>query len=803
MKIEYVGEHLLPGHIGQFLVIIAFVTALLSGISYFFSSKNPFDASWKALARTSFFIHMSSIYGIIAVIFYLILNHRYEYHYAWEHSSNALPLRYILSCFWEGQEGSFLLWAFWHTILSVFIIRKKGEWEAPVMSVIAIVQVFLCSMLFGIYFFGYKIGSSPFILLRDHPDFANLPFIKSPDYLGMIKDGRGLNPLLQNYWMTIHPPTLFLGFASTVIPFAFAIGGLMTKRLSEWVKPALPWAFFAVMILGTGVLMGAAWAYESLTFGGFWAWDPVENSSLVPWLVLVGAAHVMLIYKHNGQSLLTSYLLCIASFLLVLYSTFLTRSGILGDASVHAFTDLGMSGQLLVYMAFFVLLAIVLLVINWKKIPLSKQEESTYSREFWMFIGSLVLLISAFQILFDTSIPVVNKVFGSTLAPSKIEHYNAWQLPIAVIIAILVAIGQHFKYKNTEVKEFLKKIAPSFIIAIIMAIVMTVGLEMYFIHYFALLFAASFAITANFDFMIRVIKGRIKHSGASIAHIGFGFLLLGVLISNAKKETISKTLSQINLGKDFPNNENILLNKGDTLMMGEYFISYRGKEKEGVNIYYEVEYYKRDLKTGMLKKDFSLKPIVQTNPRMGNVSEPDTRHFLNKDIYTHVTYAELEDRKENENDDYNKPQTKSVAVGDTVVTSNSLVIFKELNKNIDKSKLGLNTVDIAVGAQLEVFDVNKNNYKAEPVFVIQNSEVYTSEAKVEELGLKIGFNKIDPSTGKIDLVISEKKSNSREFIIMKAIIFPYINLLWIGCILLIIGTTLSIRKRISAAKGNN
>ena len=145
----------------------------------------------------------------------------------------------------------------------------------------------------------------------------------------------------------------------------------------------MPWTFFGVMVLGTGILMGAAWAYESLSFGGFWAWDPVENASLVPWISLIAAAHVMIIYNHKGHSLLSVFFLTILSFVLVLYSTFLTRSGILGETSVHAFTDLGMSGQLVIYMAFYVVLSVVLLVRERKKIISPREDDSIASREFW------------------------------------------------------------------------------------------------------------------------------------------------------------------------------------------------------------------------------------------------------------------------------------------------------------------------------------------------------------------------------------------------------------------------------------
>ena len=317
MNIQYVGEHLLIGNIGNLFIVISFVAAILSAMGYYFSAQNKLPSdSWQNIGRIAFRIHSLSVLGIIGTLFIIIFNHYFEYQYAWQHSSKALPVRYILSCFWEGQEGSFLLWTFWHIVLGNILIRYSGEWESSVMTVVSVVQIFLSSMLLGIYIFGYKLGSNPFLLLREHLDYANLPFVKISNYLETL-DGRGLNPLLQNYWMTIHPPTLFLGFASTLVPFAYAIAGLWQKKYTEWLKPALPWTFFGVMILGTGILMGGAWAYEALSFGGFWAWDPVENASLVPWLTFVGGAHVMVIYKNKGQSLVTTFFLIFLTFIFI------------------------------------------------------------------------------------------------------------------------------------------------------------------------------------------------------------------------------------------------------------------------------------------------------------------------------------------------------------------------------------------------------------------------------------------------------------------------------------------------------
>ena len=291
-QIQYEGEHLLPGKIGHFAILLSFTAALLSSLSYFFATQRRDQIveanSWKKIGRLSFITHGIATFSVIGIIFYIMSMKYYEYQYVWAHVSEDLPYKYIFSAFWEGQEGSFLLWMFWHVILGFVLMKTAKKWESPVLSVIAFVQLIITSMILGIVFdFGpessFKLGSNPLLLLRDTME---APIFNNAAYLTLIK-GTGLNPLLQNYWMTIHPPTLFLGFASTVVPFAYAVAGLWTKEHKQWLKPVLSWSLFSGAILGTGILMGGAWAYEALSFGGYWAWDPVENMSLVPWICLL------------------------------------------------------------------------------------------------------------------------------------------------------------------------------------------------------------------------------------------------------------------------------------------------------------------------------------------------------------------------------------------------------------------------------------------------------------------------------------------------------------------------------------
>lgn len=805
--IQYVGELLVPGNIGRLSVVSALVMALAATIAYFVSTNKQDlaqKASWKRLGRLFFSLHSVSVLGIIGALFYLLAEHRFEYHYVWEHSSLDLPVRYLLSCFWEGQEGSFLLWTFWHAVLGIIIMFKAKKWEAPVLTIFSVTQVFLMSMILGLWVFDVKLGSNPFSLLRDT---MQAPIFSRPDYLSYIEDGSGLNPLLQNYWMTIHPPVLFLGFASTIIPFAYAIAGMWTRDYTGWVKPVLPWASFSTMILGVGILMGGAWAYESLTFGGFWAWDPVENASLVPWLTLVAGLHTLVAYKSTQHGLVATFVLFVSTFLLILYSTFLTRSGILGDTSVHAFTDLGMSGHLLIFMFFYVILSAVLLIYNWKKIPQKKEEESLNSREFWMFVGALVFSISAIQISFTTSIPVFNKIFaglsdlpgiGSWFADLNwapptdvVGHYNAVQVWVAIILGILTAIVQFFKYRKTNTQKMLKAIATPAVIAVVLTAAVILLLKIYYLPYILMTFAGLYTITANIDYMITVLKSKPLVSGGSITHVGFGLMLLGILISNEKQQVISQNTT-VDFGDAFDEKakrENILLRLNEPVAMGDYFVTYIGDTIIAPNTYYKVDYIKRG-KEGEIEEQFTLMPNAQINPNMGIVANPDTRHYWTKDVYTHVTSVPDKEAIEADLDSFT---THTVKLGDTLILAKAFAVIEQINTEpeFEERQEG----DIAIGIRIKLQNPSSGNvYYAEPVFVIRDRELMYYADDVEELGTRIQVQTVLPDTEEFVIGVAEQEDDGN-FIIMKAIVFPYINLLWLGCLVMVVGFTLSIIRR--------
>jgi cytochrome c-type biogenesis protein CcmF len=655
-------------------------------------------------------------------------------------------------------------------------------------------------MLLGTYFFEYKVGSTPFALLRH--EMVNAPIFQRADYLSFIQDGNGLNPLLQNYWMVIHPPILFLGFASTLVPFSFALSGLMNRNFSYWTKPVMPWALFSTAVLGTGIMMGGAWAYEALTFGGYWAWDPVENASLVPWITLIAGVHTALVFNKTGRSLRMTYVFFLLTFVLVLYSTFLTRSGILGDTSVHAFTDLGMSGQLVFYMAGLSIPAIVLLLIYWKRIPSIKKEENIFSREFWIFIGSLIFLLSSMHIAFNTSLPVWNKLFGTNLAvPSDaVTFYNKVQLWAGVFIAILSASALYLKFKNSDAKQFRNRILLLLGLTVPITIIIAIAGKFDLVSNIILLFAALFGVIANLYYFVIVLSGKLKLSGAAVAHLGFALTLLGILISSAKKETISFNSAGVDFGKEFSEaaqRANMLLYKNVPVKMDKYTVTYVGDSVSEPNYYYKVNYEVFDSATGQIKDRFTLFPNAQINPKMGLIANPDTRHYLTKDLYTHVTSVPDKTKQQASAKEEFKPYL--VEKGDTIFTKNSYVILEDIARITSSKKVEIKPEDLVVGADLLVKTMEGQSFSAQPLFYIHGNRANLIDDKLPELGLTFRLNKIIPEENKVELHVAQSDPEP-DFVVMTAIVFPYINLLWMGITITILGFVISMVRTLQKGR---
>jgi len=805
---NYIGEHLWLGQAGHILNLVSFVASIIATVAFFTSTvteKNQEDsARWVKLGRIFFYLETVCVFATFLLLYVIISNHYFEYKYAYMHSDKSLQPEYLLSCFWEGQEGSFMLWSFWHCVLGIIIMWSAKKWEGGVMAVISFAQVLLASMLLGIYLFGHKIGSSPFSLLRDE---MNWPILSRPDYLSLIKDGTGLNTLLQNYWMVIHPPILFLGFASTIVPFGYSMAGFMRKS-HDWIKPAIPWASFSAAILGTGIMMGAAWAYESLSFGGYWAWDPVENASLVPWLTLVAGLHTNLVAKSTGYSLRPTYFFYIVSFLLVLYSTFLTRSGILGDTSVHAFTDLGMNTQLLTFLLIFVIPAFTIFAIRYKSIPSIAKEEETSSREFWMFIGSLVLFLAGMVIIAKTSTPVANKLFGTKIAPPEDPEFahNQIQVFVAIVLGLLTAGTQFLKYKISDTKQVLKNIVwPVAAAAVISLLIAFFGGVNYAkkgpVFLFAIhvaIFAAVYAVTGNLSYIWLILKGKLKAAGASVAHVGFGMILVGILISSAKKTVLSwnttgiTPLAQAAPGDKNPAGnpaENLTLFKGVETDMGKFMVNYK---RDTLNVADRKKYYEITFKAKDGSESFNLYPdVIKNNKGMeGFAANPASKHYWYKDIFVYITSFQ-----QNDATDTTRFVDKEIKVGDTIFYSNGLMVLQSVAVNPAAKKDLLLPGETALFLNVDVTARDGRKYSAMPGIAIDSKSIRQITDTIVAQSLVLQFNKvINQEKGILQMGVKESGSIT-DLITLKVYEFPMINILWLGVLVMVVGIGMSIFQR--------
>ena len=818
------------GNIGHLFVLASFVFSFIFLLSYVISEKSKNNLSWFRFGRLNFLLHFISIIGVIISLYIIIISDSFEYYYAFQHSSNLLPIYYKISSFWEGQEGSFLLWMFWNILIGLyFSIKPYSNWNASIMAVIGFTQLILTSMILGIVFLDIKIGSSPFILLRDA---ISAPIFNiDPNFVP--ENGSGLNPLLQNYWMVIHPPTLFLGFSISIVPFAYAISSLRLRDYKYWIVPAKKWLVLSVIVLGIGIMMGAYWAYETLNFGGYWNWDPVENAVYVPWLFLVAGLHSILLTQNKKQYYRMSLILSIASFVLILYSTFLTRSGILGDSSVHSFTDLGLSGQLLMYLFSFIIISSYFLYSRWKEIPSSEKESKVYSGDFWLFIGVLTLILMSFQVIFPTSIPVYNAIvelFGgfSNLAPpvEKELFYSNAQIWFASAIAIFSAIAQVLWWKGNKLKNKISLFSNPIVVTMALSSLIILFYPVSKPSYMILLTASIFSISSNGSVLIYFLKKKDFISSASVSHIGLALMLLGILFSSGYSKIVSKNYTGLVWNNDFPdevNQNNMLIFLNEKRTIGGYNVDYLGKRKKLKNVsayvnenyleyvpFLEKHILKKDLEINgitFLEKDtvevdnqdityfelkfsdqnsnynFSLFPKVQRDRNSDMiVFSPAVKNDILKDLYVHVrTYPDPEEEIK-----WSSKDSVIIKINETFFLNDYVSTLEKISTrsyNDDQTQF-------IAEAKIKILSSGQE-YVATPAYVIDNDRVGLIPGIIDDLGIKVYLSEIFPEIQSFKISFQTTQKN---WVIIEAVEKPFINLMWVGFFILILGLILSFNK---------
>ncbi len=751
--------------------VLIYMTVFFSGvsvISYLLSDKK----SRENLLKIGSIFYYATTLSVVAASVYLLSNimaHNFQFTYIWEYSSTELHDYFLVASFFSGQQGSFLLWMLIMSIIGLFLNRAaaKHGYQGMTMGIFASIIFFLALIL---------IFKSPF-------DYVWETFAAENLEVGFMPvNGRGLNPILQNYWITIHPPILFLGYSMMAIPYTYSLAALIKRDYSSWVVNVLPWTLVGTSILGLGIMMGGYWAYETLGWGGFWAWDPVENSSLIPWMIAVVFVHTMLIQRKTNGLIKTNILLGLLPFIFVVYATFLTRSGVLGDTSVHSFVAPGalVYNMLVIFQVVYLGLGIVLLLMRWKDISrfIGKKSMGFASKEYSVAIGSLVFLALAAVVIIGTSWPAFAELFGKEKVAVDISNYDKFGSVFAVIFLLFNGLSLYQKWNSSKLGDMLGKLLIHLGASVVLVVIFYfLGLDN--LNFIFLMFASFFALLTNLESLIRKVKSKPRSIGGYLSHIGLVLVILGAVISGSYSAT-----KQVRLR---------LHETKEALGYNFTFTGYNPIETE----FHDREKYMYHVDIEKDGKKNTASPIVywsDFNERQSPFLEPGVYSKAEKDIYlspkaieTEVDLVKLALRKED---------AATVAL-DTNITASVVTFIMDKNAAITGNTVKLNTVvkfDFANGTSVtdtleSILDAN--SWEAQPVWT-----------KIEGANLEIAMTKLIRDSENVQNTRAELSFKEAgkplpepvEVFTFDVTIKPFINLVWIGTIAIVIGFFVALPK---------
>ena len=795
--------------IGNILLTFALLASVFSIIMYYLTYKGY--SNTLKLARAGYHASAISVLGASAYLMSAILNHQYEFKYIYDYSNSDLSMGMLMSTFYAGQEGSFMLWLLLTALSGIALLEytaKRGDLESRVMMVFTLALAFLLVMVSP----GLK---NPFTLIWLDPtyidmknisqSFLSLPFLQ--DFLftdqstgsslvllneklagllasngisvnDFIAFGKGLNPLLDNFWMQIHPPMLFIGFAMSTVPFAFAFAALIKNDYHEWVAPSLPWLLGGMAVLGLAIMLGGYWAYIILGWGGYWGWDPVENSSLVPWIIGVAGIHTMIIQKktqtkeHPGRFIKTNLILSILTYLLVLYSTFLTRSGVLGDASVHSFVSPGMVTYilLLLFIGTFTVLGFGGIIYRWKYLEKTfTVEQNILSRELALFTGAVILIGSSAIILAGTSAPI----FGSAV---EISFYNEMNLPIAILMGLLIGVSLLMNWKKTDEKTLINSLKIPLAITFVLTLATFVISGLNDIMAVLFLFSAFFVIVVNVKVASKIVKENFTFLGGYIAHIGIALFMLGVVASGW-----------------FTQEKQLELIVGETKSELGYNITFTGYHpiEDGKKFAFDIEVDNNGSKS-------YLAPVMYVSDfNQSLMRDPDIINLITKDLYiSPISYEEAT----TSNSGGHQHET-ALSKGVPFEFHDSKITFTKFNFPKDAMNSMQSGADFFIGAVVEIIH-NGKTYSVEPKMKSSGGEKTFEHVTIEEANLKVEMLNLDAS-GKIDVIITElSETNYKSTNVTKGAslwvdmsIKPFMNLIWIGTLVIVLGFLIAMVRR--------
>jgi cytochrome c-type biogenesis protein CcmF len=535
--------------------------------------------------------------GVIAILvcasmamlslFYLLATSQFQYEYVTDYTSSELPVIYKLTALWAGNSGSLLLWTFFlvlYTVMIAFSRKMRGNPMGPYISAILLGNIVFFFLILGFV-------AKPFVLLDQVPI-----------------EGHGLNPMLQNPGMIIHPVTLYLGYVGLAIPFAFAMAALILRNVDDfWIKMTRRWTIIAWLFLSLGNIFGGQWAYVELGWGGYWAWDPVENASFMPWLTATAFLHSVMIQERKNMLKVWNISLIITSYALTLFGTFLVRSGVL--TSVHAFANSNLGLYFLIFMGVMVIGALYVLMSRYNLLKRSAGEFNSYiSKESSFLINNLLLVGAAFGVFWGTVFPLVSEAVRGTKVTVGMPFFNTVQAPILLSMMFVMAVCPLLAWQRSSLKNLKKNfLIPAALAVAAMVLMVVLGIQKAWavigFGVIVLLFITHFlefyrGVKARrkmtnekvYLSLYRLMTKNRRRYGGYIVHIGIAFIAMGIIGSQNYDVQTMKTVKL-----------------GDSIELNDYRINYErlDQKREGINdiVYAEMTVFKNGKRIGTIQPE--------------------------------------------------------------------------------------------------------------------------------------------------------------------------------------------------------
>jgi cytochrome c-type biogenesis protein CcmF len=600
-------------NLGSLAILLAFSVALYATVASVIGGirRKPFLVVSGQRAVYSVWVLITLASGILV---YSLMTGDFRFAYVAEHSNRSMPALYKFAAWWGGQEGSLLFWSWLlstYAAVVVFTNRRKHRDMMPyVVGVLTTVESF-------------------FLILNN---FIANPFqmLATDKLIVAVPDGNGLSPLLQYPAMAIHPPMLYLGYVGFAVPFAFAIGSLITRQPGDgWIHTTRRWTLVTWLFQSTGVMLGAAWAYHVLGWGGYWGWDPVENASLLPWLSGTAFLHSVMMQEKKGMMKVWNIVLISATFFLCILGTFMTRSGFV--ESVHAFARSDIGKYFVTFLALGIAATIYLILDRLDYLKSEAQLESVISRESSFLFNNLILLASCFAVLWGTLFPTISEAFGSRISLDA-DWYNRLMVPIGLFLLFLTGVGPLFAWRRTSLESLRKNFQwPGIAALVLVGALVAAGMRQFYplISFGFCLFVAltvimefykgARSIGAKNDMNLLRATVELTHRntrryGGYLVHMGIVLIFIGVT------------------GHAFNLNEVKELNKGDSMRIGAYNLKMVDLEQG------ENENYQWHRATMQVTKNGSPLGTLEPEKRFYKASKQGTsevgvRSRLNEDLY--------------------------------------------------------------------------------------------------------------------------------------------------------------------------